>query len=159
MSEGCEAKPWPLPPNTALEELNDATKTHSSSLKENIKVEINSPFQAVAKKPTENRAMSINEKGANPNGSGSQESGKINRVDSSPSINAVPNSKCTEDGSITASKASNLNSDIAVPASGKELKRGGDQLPENSVLQASARPIVIPIQKVFAPVHEGALSV
>jgi hypothetical protein len=49
-----------------------------------------------------------------------------------------------------------MNSDVAIAASGKDLKRGGDQLPENSVLQASARPIVIPIHKVFAPVNEGA---
>jgi hypothetical protein len=63
MSEGCEAKPWPLPKHTPLEASDDATKTNSAALKENMKAGINSPSKAVSKKPPVN----IDEKGANPN--------------------------------------------------------------------------------------------
>ena len=154
MSEGCEAKPWPLPSHTAPEAPNDATKTHSIALKENTKAELNSPTKAVAKKQGETCAMSIDSKVTKPSASGGLESGESNRVDSPATIKAVQKSKDTQDGSKFA-MASSANSDVALPTSGKELKKAGEHLPENSALQASARPIVIPIQKVFAPVHEG----
>jgi hypothetical protein len=154
MSEGCEAKPWPLPKQASLEAPNDATIKNSTILKENMKVESNMPSKAVEKKPSEKSALSMDEKGAHLIALKILLSGEINGVFPT-ATNAVPIAKGTEGASMAASKDSNG----AMAASGKELKRGGEQLPENSVLQASARPIVIPIHKIFSPVQEGTSHV
>jgi hypothetical protein len=155
MSQGTP-KPWPLPNQTVAPEVStDSTTPHSIACKENVKVGMNSPSKAVAKKEAENRSMNIDEQGGNPNGAASLGSGGINRVGTEISNNVVPDTKGLHDGSISVPKTSILNSDITPAASGKGSRRAGEQAPENSVLQASARPIVIPIQKVFAPVNEG----